>query len=67
MPAEFKYEIVETLGVLSETPKGWTKELNKMLRRQGLCKEARYLANQRYNKWQKQKPRKTRKAFPKRL
>ena len=30
MPAEFKYEIVESLGVLSETPKGWTKELNKI-------------------------------------
>jgi len=26
--AELKYEIVETLGVLSENAKGWTKELN---------------------------------------
>jgi hypothetical protein len=26
--AEFKYEVVEELGVLSETPKGWSKELN---------------------------------------
>ncbi len=26
--AEFTYEIVEELGVLSETPRGWTKELN---------------------------------------
>ena len=26
--AEFKYEIVEELGVLSETARGWTKELN---------------------------------------
>ncbi len=26
--AEFKYEIVKTLGVLSENAKGWTKELN---------------------------------------
>ena len=26
--AELKYEIVETLGVLSENSKGWTKELN---------------------------------------
>lgn len=26
--AEFKYEIVETIAVLSESPKGWTKELN---------------------------------------
>ena len=26
--AEFTYEIVEELGVLSETAKGWTKELN---------------------------------------
>ena len=25
---EFTYEIVETLGTLSETAKGWTKELN---------------------------------------
>ena len=26
--AEFKYEIIEELGVLSESPKGWKKELN---------------------------------------
>jgi hypothetical protein len=26
--AELKYEIVEHLGVLSESAKGWTKELN---------------------------------------
>ncbi len=26
--AEFKYEIVEELGVISENAKGWTKELN---------------------------------------
>lgn len=26
--AEFKYEIVETVAVLSESAKGWTKELN---------------------------------------
>ncbi|HET6871991.1 MAG TPA: YdbC family protein [Sporolactobacillaceae bacterium] len=26
--AEIKYEIVETIGVLSESAKGWTKELN---------------------------------------
>ncbi|MFC4024636.1 YdbC family protein [Oceanobacillus longus] len=26
--AELKYEIIETIGVLSESPKGWTKELN---------------------------------------
>ena len=26
--AELKYEIVETIAVLSESPKGWTKELN---------------------------------------
>ncbi|MBS7528836.1 YdbC family protein [Fusibacter paucivorans] len=26
--AEIKYEIVETLGVLSENAKGWRKELN---------------------------------------
>jgi hypothetical protein len=27
---EFKYEIVETVGVLSETPRGWTKEVNRI-------------------------------------
>ncbi len=26
--AEFSYEIKENLGVLSESPKGWKKELN---------------------------------------
>ncbi|MEW9077586.1 YdbC family protein [Terrisporobacter glycolicus] len=26
--ADFKYDIVEHLGVLSENAKGWTKELN---------------------------------------
>lgn len=26
--AEIKYEIVESLGVISESNKGWTKELN---------------------------------------
>ncbi|NLL95193.1 MAG: hypothetical protein GX224_05530 [Thermoplasmatales archaeon] len=26
--AEFKYEIVEEIAVLSESPKGWRKELN---------------------------------------
>ena len=25
---EFTYEIVESVAVLSENPKGWTKELN---------------------------------------
>ena len=28
MAGEIKYEIVEELGVLSESTKGWTKELN---------------------------------------
>lgn len=28
--AEFKFEIVEHLGTLSEDNKGWTKELNKV-------------------------------------
>ena len=28
--AEFQYEIVEELGVLSTSSKGWTKELNKI-------------------------------------
>lgn len=26
--ADFKYDIVEHIGVLSENPKGWTKEIN---------------------------------------
>ena len=28
--ADFKYEIVEEIGVLSESPKGWRKELNRI-------------------------------------
>lgn len=28
--ADFKYEIVEHIGVISESAKGWTKELNKI-------------------------------------
>jgi len=28
--ADFKFEIIEHLGVLSESAKGWTKELNKV-------------------------------------
>lgn len=27
---DFKYEIVEEIGVLSENPKGWRKELNRI-------------------------------------
>lgn len=26
--ADIKYEIVETIGTISKSPKGWTKELN---------------------------------------
>lgn len=26
--ADIKYEVIETIAVLSESPKGWTKELN---------------------------------------
>ena len=26
--AEIKYEIIENVGTVSESPKGWTKELN---------------------------------------
>jgi hypothetical protein len=26
--AEIKYEIIRTIGTISESPKGWTKELN---------------------------------------
>ncbi len=28
--SDFKYEIVEEIAVLSESPKGWRKELNKV-------------------------------------
>ena len=28
--ADFQYEIVEHIGVLSESPKGWRKEFNKI-------------------------------------
>lgn len=28
--ADIKYEIVEKIGVLSETEKGWAKELNRV-------------------------------------
>lgn len=28
--ADFKWEVTENLGVLSENPKGWTKELNRV-------------------------------------
>ena len=28
--ADFKYEIIEEIGVLSENAKGWRKELNKI-------------------------------------
>lgn len=28
--SDFKFEITESLGVLSENAKGWTKELNKV-------------------------------------
>ena len=28
MPKEIKFEIVKEIGVLSESAKGWTKELN---------------------------------------
>ena len=28
--AEFKYEIIEKIAILSENSKGWTKEFNKV-------------------------------------
>ena len=28
--ADFQFEIIETIGVLSESPKGWKKELNRV-------------------------------------
>ena len=28
--ADIKYEIVEELGVISESPKGWKKEVNRI-------------------------------------
>jgi len=30
MMADFKYEIIERIAILSETGNGWTKELNKV-------------------------------------
>lgn len=43
---ELKYEIVKSLGVLSQSPSGWTKELNlAQLERPGA--EIRYFANGR--------------------
>ncbi|MBE5851155.1 MAG: hypothetical protein E7298_13650 [Lachnospiraceae bacterium] len=30
MMSDFQYEIVESIGVLSESPKGWKKELNRI-------------------------------------
>ena len=36
--ADFQYEIVEQLGVLSKTPKGWTKEFNKISWNSGVPK-----------------------------
>ena len=30
MAGEIKYEIIEELGVLSDSAKGWTKELNRI-------------------------------------
>ncbi|WP_404427157.1 hypothetical protein LG296_15160 [Ureibacillus chungkukjangi] len=26
--AEIKFEVIEQIGIISESPKGWTKELN---------------------------------------
>ncbi|HCX64305.1 MAG TPA: hypothetical protein DHN33_03745 [Eubacteriaceae bacterium] len=37
--ADFTYEIVEHLGILSENAKGWTKELNRV---QWNGREAKY-------------------------
>ena len=28
--SDIKYEILEQLGVISESPKGWTRELNRV-------------------------------------
>ena len=36
--ADFKYEIVEHIGVISESAKGWTKELNKISQNGGTPK-----------------------------
>lgn len=36
--ADFKYQIIEELGVLSESAKGWTKELNRISRNGGAPK-----------------------------
>lgn len=36
--SDIKYDIVEHIGVLSESAKGWTKELNKISRNGGAPK-----------------------------
>lgn len=36
--ADFKYEIVEEIGVLSENAKGWRKEINKISWNDGVPK-----------------------------
>ena len=36
--ADFKYEIIEEIGVLSENAKGWRKELNKISWNEGVPK-----------------------------
>ena len=28
MPDQFEYQIIQNIAVLSESPKGWTKEIN---------------------------------------
>ena len=36
--SDIKYEIEKEIGVLSESPKGWTKELNKISWNGGIAK-----------------------------
>ena len=37
--ADFKFDIVEHLGVISENSKGWTKELNLVRMSAGISRE----------------------------
>ena len=49
--ADIKYDIVEELGVLSESAKGWQKELNGIVRKQNtIC----VIGRRTVRKWEKE-------------
>ena len=51
--ADFKYEIVEHIGTLSESAKGWTKELNKISWNGGEPKYDIGTGHRNVRKWEK--------------